>query len=68
MADGVGRESRTARRVLLWLGGLWVVAAPVFYFLPSDVDGLYERTLGLVACAVLAVFWAVFLRRARRGL
>lgn len=67
MAGGVGGESRTARRVLLGLGGLWIAAAPIFYMLPTDVDGLYERALGGVACAVLAVFWTVFLRRARRA-
>ncbi|MDF0602196.1 DUF998 domain-containing protein [Psychromarinibacter sp. C21-152] len=68
MARGVGRESPTARRILLALGAVWALSAPVFYLLPSDIDGLYERALGLIACAVLAVLWTVFLRRGRRGL
>ena len=43
------------------LGGLWILAAPVFFFLPTGVDGIYERGLGILAlgwssCLALALW------------
>ena len=32
---------------------LWVVAAPIFFFVPDAWDGLYERGLGVIAAAIL---------------
>lgn len=67
MARGVGRHAPWARRALLALAVLWVVAAPVFFFLPTDIDGAYERGLGLIACGIVAVLSTVFLARGRRA-
>ncbi|WP_341863547.1 DUF998 domain-containing protein [Gymnodinialimonas sp. 57CJ19] len=52
----------TALRVL---GALWIVAAPVFFFLPTGIDGLYERALGGLACAIVAVLSTVLWRVAQ---
>ena len=32
---------------------LWIVTAPIFFFVPDAWDGLYERGLGAVAAAIL---------------
>ncbi|WP_108483062.1 DUF998 domain-containing protein [Oceaniglobus ichthyenteri] len=37
------------RRVFYALGALWIITAPVFFFMPDGWDGLYERGLGLIA-------------------
>jgi len=34
---------------------LWLITSPVFFFLPTGVDGLYERGLGVLATAWLSV-------------
>ena len=55
MARGAAGMWSPAGPLLRLLGLVWAVAAPVFLFLPTDVDGLYERGLGLVASAMLCV-------------
>lgn len=65
MARGMGRVGTAERAWLMALGGLWVVCAPVFFFLPTDVDGIYERFLGLIAIAINLLFARVFILRAR---
>lgn len=62
MASGVARYGGRTRWGLIALGVLWVLSAPVFFFLPTGIDGLYERYLGLVACAILVLLNTVFLR------
>jgi len=65
MAAGMARDHPGARQALIALGVLWAVASPVFFFLPTSVDGIYERALGLVACAMVAVLSLVFIERGR---
>jgi len=65
MADGAGREGRGYGRVLIGISILWTISAPVFFFLPDGVDGLYERYLGLVAVGAVITLAALFIRRAR---
>lgn len=48
---------------LLWLGAAWVLLAPVFLFMSTQYDGLVERLLGLIACAMVALLSWVALRR-----
>lgn len=38
---------------------LWAIAAPIFFFLPTSFDGLYERGLG-----VITLIWTVSFARA----
>ncbi|MBD3664415.1 DUF998 domain-containing protein [Sulfitobacter aestuariivivens] len=52
-----------------WLGwsswtcfGLWIVGAPVFFMLPTEWDGLWERGLGLI-CVVWSILFGVALWR-----
>ncbi|WP_324752287.1 DUF998 domain-containing protein [Roseovarius sp. Pro17] len=48
---------------LIGLGALWAVLSPVFLMSPTGIDGLMERILGLIACAIVAVLCIVFVRR-----
>ncbi|RED11371.1 DUF998 domain-containing protein [Pontivivens insulae] len=66
MAPGAGRVHRWAKPTLYALGTIWLIAAPIFLVLPTDVDGAYERGLGLIACAIILVLARVFLTRARQ--
>ncbi|QYX57372.1 DUF998 domain-containing protein [Roseovarius sp. SCSIO 43702] len=50
---------------MVLLGLVWVVLAPVFLMSATSIDGLLERALGLVACAVVVTLSVVFLRRGR---
>ena len=66
MANGVARAGRQYKRLLTGLGALWVVSAPVFFMLPTSIDGVYERYLGLIAIAVVVTFALCFIRRGRQ--
>ena len=65
MARGAARSGRFYSRALVALGALWIVASPVFFLLPTDVDGLYERLLGLVAMGIVVTLAALFIARGR---
>ncbi|WP_370161818.1 DUF998 domain-containing protein [Limimaricola soesokkakensis] len=70
MAAGFGRDHPWARLALIGLAIAWAVGAPLFLMAPTTIDGLAERILGLIACAILAVMAYVFWRRgldAREG-
>ncbi len=68
LAGGIKRDSTLSHRWMIALAVLWGLAAPVFFFLPTGVDGLYERVLGLIACAIIASLSWMFLVRGRRAL
>lgn len=57
MARGAGG---THGRVLVGLALLWLIAAPVFFFLPTGIDGVYERGLGLIAMAMVVTLAHLF--------
>lgn len=65
MAPGASRVSHGYKHALRVIGAVWILAAPVFFFLPDDVDGLYERMLGLITFALVATFAHLFIKRAR---
>lgn len=65
VASGTQVVRRSFRVALRLLGALWIIAAPVFFFLPTGVDGLYERALGGLACAVVVVLSAMLWRVAQ---
>lgn len=68
MSSGMQQDSTVNRRWLIFLAVFWGLAAPVFFFLPTSVDGLYERGLGLIACAIMALLAWMFIQRGRRAL
>ena len=71
MAGGMGREAPHLKWIAVVCGLLWIVAAPIFFFLPTGIDGLYERGLGLISIAWTGTLSWMLLRagyfRARRG-
>ena len=64
MSSGAGREGETYRRVLIGVSIIWTLSAPVFFFLPDGIDGLYERYLGLIAVGTVITLASLFIRRA----
>ena len=62
LSGGVGLVSHGHMVALRALGVLWIVTAPVFFFVPDAWDGAYERGLGVLAGAILLTL-ASFLRK-----
>ncbi len=67
MAHGAGRAWRWYKRILIGLAVIWTLSAPVFFFLPTDVDGIYERCLGLISMVFVVTLARLFIKRARGG-
>lgn len=66
----MGSALRSHPHARLWLIGaglFWGATAPVFFFMPDGYDGLYERGLGLIACAIICTLDVVFIGRGRRA-
>jgi hypothetical membrane protein len=61
-ADCIGQNHC---RLLIGLSILWILSAPVFFFLPNSIDGIYERYLGLIAFGITIAMARIFLHRAR---
>ena len=53
MSKGARLVSDTYATVLIAISIVWTISAPVFFFLPNWIDGLYERYLGLIAFAAV---------------
>ncbi len=68
MVRSLTAEHPTMARTLLGLALVWGISAPVFFFLPTSIDGMYERMLGVVACAMVVLYSCVFLGRGLDGL
>ena len=66
MSRGAGIMGRGYRVAMRWCAVLWALAAPVFFFLPTGWDGLYERGLMLIAVAFVCVLAWMLLDRGRR--
>ena len=64
MASSAGAFISWTKPALIGLGALWLAAAPVFFFLPTGIDGLYERALCGIAVAQVLVFAWLFWQRA----
>jgi hypothetical protein len=66
MARGAGVAGRGYRVALRWCAILWALAAPWFFVMPTHLDGLYERGLGLIALAFVLTLARLFWARGRR--
>lgn len=66
LARGAARAGVLHGRVLVGLALLWLVAAPVFFLLPTGIDGVYERGLGLIAMAMVVTLAHLFRHCCRR--
>lgn len=65
MACALGEHHGWAKRALIGLAILWAILCPVFLLVPTSFDGLLERALGLIACAMVCTLGAVFFQRGR---
>jgi hypothetical membrane protein len=66
LARGAARASPRYRTMLIATGIVWCVSAPVFFFLPTDVDGIYERYLGAVSLVFVLTLAHLFHKRANQ--
>ncbi|ATG38277.1 DUF998 domain-containing protein [Phaeobacter piscinae] len=66
MSDGAACAGRHYGKVLVGISVVWAFSAPVFFFLPDGIDGVYERYLGLIAFAFVFVLASLFIRCGER--
>lgn len=52
-------------RLLLGTAAAWILTAPWFFFLPTGIDGIYERGLGLIAMVMVLTLSHLFVSRGR---
>ena len=67
LARGAARAKPRYRTILISTGVVWVVSAPVFFFLPTNIDGLYERYLGALSFVPVLTLAHLFYRRSNLG-
>ncbi|MBI6629930.1 DUF998 domain-containing protein [Pontibaca salina] len=65
MSQGANRISAAYRQTLIGLSVLWAFSAPIFFFLPDSVDGVYERYLGLIAFCITITMARLFIHCAK---
>ena len=68
MAAGVGRDHSRAKWLLIGLAIAWGILSPIFLLVPTSIDGLLERGLGLIACGIVLTLSYVFFARGRSAL
>lgn len=66
LQGGARTVGRAHARLLLAIAILWALSAPLFFFMGTGWDGLYERYLGLIAFAFVGAMARMFLVVARR--
>jgi len=62
MAKGASRVGSGFERGLVAISILWGLSAPIFFFLPTAIDGIYERYLGLIAFTLICLLSRLFFR------
>ena len=60
---GMKRVGALYGTILPALSGLWTLSAPIFFFLPDSIDGIYERYLGLIAMGFVVLLARFFINR-----
>lgn len=65
MASGMGEHHVWAKRTMIGLACAWAILCPIFLLSPTSIDGLLERALGLIACAIVSTLCVVFFLRGR---
>jgi hypothetical membrane protein len=66
MASGAGRAGKGYAKTLVAISVIWTLSAPIFFMLPNDIDGIYERYLGMISFAMVATFARLYIRRSHR--
>ena len=65
MSQGAYRAGARYGRLLRSVSIVWIISAPVFFMLPTDVDGIYERYLGLVSFGLVIGLGQLFVARGK---
>lgn len=61
MARGLGGIAKIYGVISYCCAALWIVGAPIFFFMPTGYDGAYERGLGGIAMVwVVSFSWMLF--------
>ncbi|WP_224826784.1 DUF998 domain-containing protein [Cognatishimia sp. MH4019] len=61
MGRGLGKIARRYGVMSYFCAALWIVGAPIFFFMPTGYDGAYERGLGIISVVwVIAFSWMLF--------
>ena len=65
MARGAKAAAPGYAKALVAISIVWLISAPVFFFLPTNMDGIYERYLGLIAFVLVFTLARLFIQRGR---
>ena len=65
LSKGFNEFSAIIAKALKGISLLWLISAPPFFFLPTGIDGIYERYLGLIAMAMVVLLGRFFIRRGK---
>lgn len=65
MADGLERFAPSLRLASYGVAAIWAFAAPAFFFVSTEIDGAWERGLGLIAVGYVLMLSWVFFRAVR---
>lgn len=60
MASGAKTVRRYYAAALYALAAIWVISAPLFFLMPTEYDGIYERYLGLLIFALIGILARLF--------
>jgi len=63
MSSGASRAGGHYGRILTGISIVWIVSAPVFFFLPDTIDGIYERYLGAISFFFVITLARLFIQR-----
>ena len=66
MSRGARRAGKPYRTILIGIFIVWTASAPVFFLMPTNTDGIYERYLGLIAFSLIFTLAHLFITQARR--
>lgn len=65
LARGAARAGPRSHTILIAASIVWVISAPVVLFLPTEIDGIYERYLGVVSFVPILTLTHLFYQRSQ---
>lgn len=66
MSRGARKAGRSYARILIAISAIWTISTPIFFVLPTQVEGIYERYLALLAVAAVVTLAWLFIERGRK--
>ena len=63
LSFGLRRVGRNWHRYSLGTAIVWTVLAPIFFFVPTNIDGAYERFISLITISWVAAMSWLLIRR-----